>query len=232
METVSRKEFNELARAYYELEDLFMGFVKAMVNALEAKSPWTRGHSERVTAYAQEIACELNLDEKLRKEVIIASLLHDIGKIGTYGSILDKGSGLSSVEFSIVKRHPVQGAEILRGIRHFENVALMVRHHHERMDGNGYPDGLKGEEIPIGARIVYVADAFDAMTEERPYRPSVSIEDALLELRKHAGDQFDPVIVEAWMRVWEKQKTWMLASKGTKGGEGDNGTGHQKDPDR
>jgi putative nucleotidyltransferase with HDIG domain len=210
---VKDKAFNDLSRAYYELEDLFVGFVKAMVNALEAKSPWTRGHSERVTAYAQEIACVMKLSEKLRKEVTIASLLHDIGKIGTYGGILEKGSGLSADEFTVVKRHPVQGAEILRGIKQFENVALMVRHHHERMDGTGYPDGLKGDSIPIGARIVYVADAFDAMTEARPYRPSMTMEEALQELRRNAGSQFDPDVVEAWIRVWDTQKKWMLSSK-------------------
>jgi putative nucleotidyltransferase with HDIG domain len=213
MENVSCKTYEDLSRAYYELEDLFMGFVKAMVNALEAKSPWTRGHSERVTAFAQEIACEMKLSEELRKEVTIASLLHDIGKIGTYGSILEKGGGLSDKEYDIVKKHPVQGADILRGIKHFENVALMVRHHHERMDGTGYPDRLKGDRIPLGARIVYVADAFDAMTETRPYRKSMSIEEALSELRKNAGTQFDPAVVEAWIRVLDKQQDWLLSSK-------------------
>jgi putative nucleotidyltransferase with HDIG domain len=214
MEDISLKNFHDLSRAYCELEDLFMGFVKAMVNALEAKSPWTRGHSERVTAFAQEIAYEMNLSEGLRKEVIIASLLHDVGKIGTYGNILEKGSGLSEDEYAIVKKHPVQGADILTGIKHFENVALMVRHHHERMDGTGYPDGLKGEKIPLGARIVYVADAFDAMTEERPYRPPMSIEEAVSQLRENAGTQFDPLVVDAWTRVLDRQKNWLLSFKG------------------
>lgn len=213
MEDISYKTFSELSKAYYELEDLFMGFVKAMVNALEAKSPWTRGHSERVTAFAQEISYEMNLSEGLRKEVTIASLLHDIGKIGTFGDILEKGSGLSEDEYDIVKKHSVQGADILRGIRHFENIALMVRHHHERMDGTGYPDRLKGDKIPFGSRIVYVADAFDAMTEERPYRPSISIEEAVAELQKNAGTQFDPSVVDAWTRVLETQKNWLLSFK-------------------
>ena len=214
MENVSYKIFGELSLDCYELEDLFMGFVKAMVNALEAKSPWTRGHSERVTAFAQEIAYEMKLGEGLRKEITIASLLHDIGKIGTSDSILEKGSGLSEDEYNILKKHPVQGADILRGIKHFENVALMVRHHHERMDGTGYPDGIRGDKIPLGARIVYVADAFDAMTEARPYRPSISIEEALAELRKNTGSQFDPSVVDAWIRVQDTQKNWLLSSKG------------------
>ncbi len=213
MENVSYKTFSELSRAYYELEDLFMGFVKAMVNALEAKSPWTRGHSERVTAFAQEIACEMKLSEGLKKEITIASLLHDIGKIGTSGSILEKAGELSENEYNIVKKHPVQGADILRGIKHFENVALMVKHHHERMDGTGYPDRLRGDKIPIGSRIIYVADAFDAMTEERPYCPSISIEQALSELLKNTGTQFDPSVVDAWIRVLDSQKDWLLSTK-------------------
>ncbi|MFZ2196165.1 MAG: HD-GYP domain-containing protein, partial [Thermodesulfovibrionales bacterium] len=198
--------FLELSRSYNELEDLFMGFVRAMVNALEAKSQWTRGHSERVTAFAQEIAYEMNLDETQRKAVIIASLLHDIGKIGTHGAILDKKNSLSADEYDILKFHPVQGAEILRGIKQFEDVVLIVKHHHERIDGTGYPDGLKGEEIPLGARIVYVADAFDAMTEDRPYQPAISIEASISELRRSSGTQFDPVVVDAWLRVLEMHK--------------------------
>lgn len=209
MNEVSYKTFIELEKNYHDLEDLFMGFVKAMVNALEAKSVWTRGHSERVAAFAQEIACELNLSETQRKAVTIASLLHDIGKIGTDNGILDKESSLSDYEYDNVKKHSVQGADILRGIRHFEDVVLMIRHHHERMDGTGYPDGLKGDQIPIGARIVYVADAFDAMTEARPYRSPISIEEAVSELRKNAGTQFDPVVVEAWSKVLKIQKNWL-----------------------
>ncbi len=209
MNEVSYKKFMELSKNYNELEDLFMGFVKAMVNALEAKSPWTRGHSERVAAFAQEIACELNLSESQRKAVTIASLLHDIGKIGTYDSILDKRSRLSDDEYDKVKMHSVQGADILRGIKNFEDVVLMIRHHHERMDGTGYPDGLIGDQIPLGARIVYVADAFDAMTEARPYRSAIGMEEAASELRKNAGTQFDPLVVDAWSRVLETQKDWL-----------------------
>lgn len=206
IDDISKMTIDELSRAYHGLEDLFMGFVKAMVNALEAKSSWTRGHSERVTAFAQEIAYEMKLEESARKEVIMGSLLHDIGKIGTYGTILDKDSELTEQEFEDIKLHPVKGAEILRGITQFENIALIVRHHHEEVDGTGYPDGLKGAQIPMGARIVYVADAFDAMTEERPYRPGMGMERAAEELLANAGTQFDPVVVQAWLSVLERQK--------------------------
>ena len=219
MNEVSYKTFMELSKNYHELEDLFMGFVKAMVNALEAKSPWTRGHSERVAAFALEIACELDLSESQRKAVTIASLLHDIGKIGTNSSILDKESSLSDDEYDNVKMHSVQGADILRGIRHFEDVVLMIRHHHEKIDGSGYPDGLKGDQIPMGARIVYVADAFDAMTEARPYRPAIDIEKAMAELQKNVGTQFDPLVVDAWSRVLKMQKNWLANFKGIPSGQ-------------
>jgi putative nucleotidyltransferase with HDIG domain len=218
MNNVSYKTFMELSQRYNELEDLFMGFVRAMVNALEAKSPWTRGHSERVAAFAQEIACELNLSEIQIKAVTIASLLHDIGKIATDDGILDKESSLSDDEYDNVKMHSVQGADILRGIKQFNDVVLMIRHHHERIDGTGYPAGLKGDQIPIGARIVYVADAFDAMTEARPYRSAIGIEEAVSELRKNAGTQFDPLVVDAWSRVLKMQKSWLSDFKRTAAG--------------
>jgi len=207
------ENFQELYKAYNELEDLFMGFVKAMVNALDAKSPWTRGHSERVTAFAQEIACELNLNDGERKAVTFASLLHDIGKIGTYGEILEKSEKLTPEEFELIKKHPVQGAEILRGIKHFDKVRLIIRHHHENIDGTGYPGGLKGDDIPLGSRIVHVADAFDTMTEDRPYRPALHINHAVAELKKFSGTQFDPNVVDAWLRVLDIHKDWLSQFK-------------------
>jgi len=213
MKDGSTENFQELYRAYNELEDLFMGFVKAMVNALDAKSPWTRGHSERVTAFAQEIACELNLKEGEIKTVTFASLLHDIGKIGTYGRLLEKSEKLTTEEFDLIKKHPVQGAEILRGIKHFDDVRLIIKHHHENMDGTGYPNGLKGGEIPLGARIVHVADAFDTMTEDRPYRPALSIDHAIGEIKRFSGRQFDPDVVDAWMRVLDLHKDWLSKFK-------------------
>jgi putative nucleotidyltransferase with HDIG domain len=205
--------FDDVLRSYTQLEDLFMGFVKATVNALDAKSSWTRGHSERVTAFAQEITCELGLRDRDRRDITLASLLHDIGKIGTSGNILNKCEQLSPEEFDIVKKHPVQGAEILKGIKHFDEVIHIIKHHHEWMDGSGYPDGLRGAEIPLGSRIVHVADAFDSMTEHRPYRKAMSIDDAVKELNRCSGTQFDPLVVNAWLSVLDMHEDWLLQFK-------------------
>ena len=179
-------------------------------------------HTNQVTYLAVRLFDELHglhhMGPRERAWLVYASLLHDIGKIGTYGSILDKDSCLSDDEYDNVKMHSAQGADILRGIRHFEDVVLMIKHHHERMDGTGYPDGLKGDQIPLGARIVYVADAFDAMTEARPYRSAISIEEAMSELQKNAGTQFDPLVVDAWSRVLKIQNNWLSDVKKTSSG--------------
>ncbi len=191
----------DIHESYTELEDLFIKLIKALVNALDAKSPWTRGHSERVASYAEQIAKEMGLDEDEIKNLQLAGLLHDIGKIGTYDSLLDKPEKLTAEEFEIVKKHPDQGAAILQGIKQLADVIPIIRHHHERLDGKGYPDGLKGEEIPLSARILHVADSFDSMTADRPYRPSPGREYAISELKKHSGRQFDPQVVEAFLKI-------------------------------
>lgn len=191
----------DISESHKELEDLFMSLVRTMVNALDAKSHWTRGHSERVTAYAEEIAKEIGLDEDEIKNLRLAGLLHDIGKIGTYDHLLDKPSKLTTEEFEIVKKHPAQGAEILKEIKQLKDIIPLIRHHHERFDGRGYPDGLRGENIPLGARILHVADSFDSMTADRPYRPAPGLEYAISEFKKYAGLQFDPQVVEAFLRV-------------------------------
>jgi putative nucleotidyltransferase with HDIG domain len=203
-DALSRK-LDELYEAYAELEDLFMGFVRSMVHALDTKSKWTRGHSERVAAYAQEIAIEIGLEKEEIKRLTLAALLHDIGKIGTYDTLLDKIGKLSTEEFDIVKKHSVQGVEILKEVKQFKHILPIIRHHHERIDGKGYPDGITGEKIPLGSRILHVADSFDAMTEDRPYRPARSIEYAQEELKRCAGTQFDPQVVEVFLRIIKNQ---------------------------
>lgn len=191
----------DINESYKELEDLFLKLILVMVNALDAKSPWTKGHSERVSRFAEQIAEEMLLDSEDVKNVRLAGLLHDIGKIGTYDYLLDKPGKLTADEFEIVKRHPVQGAMILQDIKQLSEIIPLIKYHHEKIDGNGYPNKLKGARIPLGARILHVADSFDSMTSDRPYRPAPGFDYAMSELEKYKGTQFDNEVVEAFLRV-------------------------------
>jgi|Deesub1362A_J573_1020465.scaffolds.fasta_scaffold00004_34 putative nucleotidyltransferase with HDIG domain/PAS domain S-box-containing protein len=208
--TESRNAFlnmlKDLDMSVKELRGLLNDLVLAFANAIDAKSHWTKGHSERVARYAAEIAKEMGLREKEIETLKTAALLHDIGKIGTYDVILDKPEKLSPEEAALVKQHPVKGVEILTPIKKLQDILPIIKHHHERIDGKGYPDGLKGEEIPLSARILHVADSFDSMTADRPYRPSPGREYAISELKKHSGTQFDPQVVEAFLRILNRQK--------------------------
>lgn len=194
----------DISESYKELEDLFLKLVSVMVNALDAKSPWTRGHSDRVSMYSEDIAKEMNIDEDEIKEIRLAGLLHDIGKIGTYDYLLDKPGALTKEEFDIVKMHPEQGVMILKDIKQLSNVIPLIKYHHEKLDGTGYPSGLKGTDIPVGAKILHVADSFDSMTSDRPYRKAPGFDHALSELKKYRGIQFDSDVVAAFMKVLKR----------------------------
>ena len=176
----------------------YLEAIETLAVALEAKDSYTRGHSNMVTAYAVAIARKMGLEPSMIQAVEIGAMMHDIGKIGVPDDILKKPGNLTADEFEIVKRHPLIGEEILKPMQHplFTIPRQIVRWHHERLDGSGYPDGLKGDEIPLAAKITFVADAYDAMTSERPYRTGMPVETAFKELRKHAGKQFEPEIVE------------------------------------
>jgi PAS domain S-box-containing protein/putative nucleotidyltransferase with HDIG domain len=193
----------DLDSSYQELKELYEGLIHAFVNSIDAKSAWTGGHSEKVTDYALQIAKELALDTKEMETLRIAGYLHDIGKLGTYQTLLDKAGPLTPEEFAIVKLHPAKGEEILRPIKPLRDLLPIIRHHHERIDGKGYPDGLKGEAIPFLARILCVADSYEAMVSHRPYRPALGREQAIAELKRCSGTQFDPLVVEAFLRTLE-----------------------------
>ncbi len=196
----------DLDSTYKELKDIYNNLILAFSNIIDAKSSWTKGHSERVTNFAMSIAKEMKLSEKDIDTLWTACLLHDIGKIGTYDKILDKQGKLTDNEFALVKMHTILGEEILRPIRGLERILPAIRSHHEKVDGTGYPDGLKGEEMPLLARILCVADSYDSMTSDRPYRPSPGKEYAISELKRCSGTQFDPQVIEAFLRVLQKEE--------------------------
>lgn len=190
-----------------ELKDLVIGVVNSLAAALDAKSAWTVGHSQRVSDLAVETGRKLGLDENRLYNLKLAALFHDVGKIGTYDVVLDKVGKLTDDEFELIKKHPGKTFEILSPIPRMKEIADIAKYHHERWDGRGYPDGLAGEDIPRPSRIITVADTFDAMTSDRPYRKGLSEEQAMQEISRLAGKQFDPEIAEVFVRVIrERQK--------------------------
>jgi putative nucleotidyltransferase with HDIG domain len=190
-----------------------MDSVLALVRAVEAKDAYTRRHSEQVAHYAHSLAKALNLSAPLIERIRIAALLHDIGKIGIPDYILTKPGPLTSEEFEYIRRHPDLGAEILGTIGVFKTESMFVRHHHERWDGCGYPDGLTGEETPLGARIIQISDCIDAMLMARTYKKSYTVEKMLGELVRCAGSQFDPKIAAAAV-AWCQSHTEALVVPG------------------
>jgi len=195
----------ENARLFETLHKTYVDTVKALAAAIDAKDPYTRGHSERVAEYAIAICKKINLSEESKREIETAAFLHDIGKIGIDDKILQKPGKLSKEEMEIIKTHSQISINILTNIDFPWAILASVRHHHERYDGNGYPNGLKGEEISLGARILAVADAFEAMTSDRPYRSALSKQKAIEELKKCSGKQFDPKIVKAFLKVLKEK---------------------------
>lgn len=189
----------ENARLVSDLGELFIGIVKTLSEAIDAKSPWTRGHSERVTSIALEIGRAMPLNERDLKDLELAGLLHDIGKLGTYESILDKPDKLTEEEAALMRRHPQKGADILAHIKQMDRIVPGIKSHHENFDGSGYPDGLKGEDIPKMARILSVADTVDAMSADRPYRKGKSMDVITAEIKRCSGTQFDPAVVKAFL---------------------------------
>ncbi len=204
------REYNQVVVAKLEekvkeLEKLLIRVVRVLVNLLDAKSPWTVGHSERVAEIAVRIAREMGLDENKVKTIHLGALLHDIGKIGTSDTLLDKLTTLTDKEYGAVKVHPDRGADALAAIDQLKDVIPLIRFHQENFDGTGYPQNLNREAIPLAARIIGVADAYDSMTVSRPYRCAPGKEFAMAELRRCAGSQFDPAVVAAFLRVLEVQ---------------------------
>lgn len=194
----------ENAKLYEDLLKSYLSTVSALAEAIETKDPYTRGHSERVAKYAAIIAKALNLSESEIESVRVAGILHDIGKIGLPEGILLKCAPLTDAEFAVIKEHPVVGARIIDKAEFPWDIKPIARHHHERYDGTGYPDGLKGEDIPLGARILAVADTYEALLADRPYRRGFSKEKSLGIIKEAAGPQLDPKIVPVFLNLVEK----------------------------
>lgn len=194
-----------LGAALAETERTYDTTLQALSNALDVRDSETEGHSRRVVEYMELIIAHLPVAPSHLATLRRGALLHDIGKIGVPDNVLRKPAALSDAEWAVMKRHPEHGARIISKIPFLEDVSRIVRHHHERWDGMGYPDGIAGEAIPLGARIFAVGDSFDAMTSDRPYRRAMSVEDARAEVARCRGTQFDPEVADAFMRVSVEQ---------------------------
>jgi hypothetical protein len=203
---VLRLKARENARLLRDMREIFLDAIRALAAAIEAKDPYTRGHSERVARVSVAIARELGLPEGDVEAIHIASILHDVGKIATDSGILSKPDILTRGEFREIRRHPRTSYDILSEIRFpFPHVATLALYHHERIDGTGYPEGKRDREIPMGSRIIAVADAFDAMVSDRPYRSGVPALKALREIRDTAARHFDPVVVMTFFRILHRE---------------------------
>ncbi len=205
----------ENARLYSSLNNMYLNTVKGFASAIEARDPYTRGHCDRLSGYALALGKELGMTPHELEALRGASLLHDVGKIGIKEEILQKGIALSPEEYENMKRHPVIGKQILESIPAMKDILPLIYHHQERFDGTGYPDGLAGDDIPFGARIIAVVDAFDAMTSNRPYRKQLPLQKAIDELKKNAGTQFEPLIVEKFVELiqikgWSETQEYSL----------------------
>jgi len=194
------------ANLYNSLQTSYLHTIVSLANALEARDNYLSGHSTAVMKYAVKIAQKMKLPEKDIDDIRNASTLHDIGKIGIRDAILLKPGRLDDSEWVIVQQHPEMGSKIIAPVRHLSRCMPLILHHHERWDGNGYPAGLKGEEIPLGSRIIAVADTFDAMTSTRPYREAFEMQQAVTEIKRVAGKQLDPKAVDAFLEVLAEEE--------------------------
>ena len=203
----------ENARLYRNLHSAYLDTISALANAIEIRDPYTRGHTDRVTLTAEAIAVKLGWNSNQLFDLWMGCTLHDIGKIGVPDSILNKPDRLTAEEFEVMKAHPLVGAKIIEGIPFLEPAMPYVLYHHERWDGDGYPEGLAGTNIPQEGRIMAVADTIDAMTSDRPYRSRRTIDDAIAELKRCAGSQFDPQIVQIFLDLFtEHNLSWLLSA--------------------
>lgn len=190
-------------RLYIEMRNLYLSTIQALNKTVEAKDPYTSGHANRVCDYAVDLAKAIELPFTSIENIRTAAILHDIGKIGINDNILNKATKLTAEEYQEIMRHPSIGADIICKVDFLKDITVIVKHHHERYDGNGYPDGLSQDEIPIEASVLMIADSYDAMTSDRPYRKALTREEAIEELRRNSGTQFNPELVKKFISIIE-----------------------------
>ena len=208
----------ENATLYANLKKAYLDAIRMLAFAVDAKDHYTLGHSDKVGSIAKSIAREMGLDPAQVEEIEYGAILHDVGKIAISEKILNKPGRLTDEEYVLMKKHTVMGVNIMEHTEAIANLMPIVRHHHEWYNGKGYPDGLKGEAIPMGARIVALADAFDTMVSDRPYRKVLGIPAAISEIKRFSGTQFDPKVVEALLNLLKRheniydQSTFLMES--------------------
>ena len=206
------------ARLYDDLRNLFYSTVETLIRAIQARDRYTSGHSARVSRYALLVADKFGLSNKEKRDLYLASMLHDIGKIGIPDELLNREGKLTSDQMRRIRNHVRVGASMLKALGEMHAVVPLILHHHEAWDGSGYPDGLAGEEIPLMARILAVADAYDAMTSDRPYRTALSVNETVDEISRCSGRTFDPRVVEAFLEVLEEQRVFSRDAVHASGG--------------
>lgn len=207
------KKTKEVEKKKSQFQRLSVQVMQSLSGAIDAKDKYTKGHSQRVALYSRRIGKRYGYDEEEQEDIYFAGMLHDIGKIGISDEIINKTGKLSDEEYNIIKQHPAIGSEILSNISEIPNIAIGARWHHERYDGKGYPDGLKGKDIPEFARIIGVADAYDAMTSKRSYREILSQDIVRSEIENGIGTQFDPVFARIMLEMIDEDKKYEMHEK-------------------
>ena len=193
-------------KLYIDMRNLYISTIQTLSKTLEAKDPYTSGHANRVEEYSIQLAEAIELSDDKIQNIKTAAVLHDIGKLAINDNILNKAAKLTSEEYAQIMKHPSIGADIISKMDFFKDIKDIVRYHHERYDGKGYPDGLKGDAVPIEAYILAIADSYDAMTSDRPYRKALSKEEALSEIKNNAGTQYHPHLAEIFVNIMSEQR--------------------------